>query len=47
MSENDSVYNSSDWKTLSFTYVEYPRSKFIQTHHHKFYADSMNMKNNK
>jgi len=25
MSEDSLVYNSSDWKTLSFTYVEYPK----------------------
>jgi len=25
MSEENLIYNSSDWKTLSFTYVEYPR----------------------
>lgn len=24
MSEENLIYNSSEWKTLSFTYVEYP-----------------------
>lgn len=34
-------YNSSDWKTLSFTYVEYPRgetiSVYIKTHHQQIH----------
>lgn len=24
------TYNSSDWKTLSLTYVEYPRGDFVR-----------------
>lgn len=39
MSEDSLVYNSSDWKTLTFTYVEYPKGKLerlsSQTHHHQ------------
>lgn len=25
------IYNSSEWKPLTFTLVEYPKGKFVQT----------------